>query len=146
MGRTGVILEQLKFSAARERRAPHNMQMLYNCTPVAIVKSDPILRGFWEEKFRPRKPRIRGVRVTRGQLLFPVLTQTTDIYGNRSCDNAPLHYKTSQYAFIYYLKLFYQSKSVIYYFGYMHLSRTMLLETYIALHINLYIHSKLFNK
>ena len=83
------------------------------CTVYMIYSQTPLFRGFWEEKFRPLKPRNRGVRETRGSLVFTVMTQTTDLNGNRSCDNASLHYKTSQYASIYSLKIFYQSKTIL---------------------------------
>ena len=66
----------------------------------------PLFRGFWEEKFRPLKPRNRGDREIGRQLLFPLMTQTTNLNGNRGHDTALLHYRTSQYAFIYSLKLF----------------------------------------
>ena len=40
-------------------------------------------------------------REIRGQLVFTVMTQITDLNDNISCGNASLHFKTSQYASIY---------------------------------------------
>ncbi len=80
------------------------------CITEARTVIPPISRNLGG-KLRPLKSRNRGVREIRGQLLFTVMTQITDLNGNRSCDNASLHYKTSHghYASIYSLKLFYIS-------------------------------------
>ena len=80
---------------------------------LAVQQSYPLFRGFWDEKIRSQKPRNRGDREIRGQLIFTVMTQITDLNDNISCDNASLHFKTSQYASIYSLEQFYESKTIL---------------------------------
>jgi len=74
---------------------------------LTLYSHTPLFRGFWDEKIRSQKPRNRGDREIRGHLIFTVMT--TDLNGNSSCDIASLHYKTSQYASIYSLELYYHS-------------------------------------
>ena len=79
------------------------------CVHKRYYSHTPLFRGFWEEKFRPLKPRNRGDREIGRQLLFPLMTQATNLIGNRGHDTALLHYRTSQYAFIYEIRTKVQS-------------------------------------
>ena len=100
----------MSFSYVQQRGNSTSMSVSIGKTKMherwPLYSQTPLFRGFWEEKFRPLKPRNRGDREIGRQLLFPLMTQTTNLNGNRGHDTALLHYRTSQYAFIYSLKLF----------------------------------------
>ena len=63
---------------------------------------------YWDEKNRSHKPRNTGIASrNKGQLIFTVMAETTDIIGSKSCNiqNASMQHKTLEYPSIYSFKL-----------------------------------------
>ena len=68
---------------------------------------------YWDEKIGLINRVIRGSRhVIRGQLIFTVMAETTDIIGSESCNihNASMQHKTLEYPSIYSFKLLIDQK------------------------------------